>query len=361
MKAIAITNKGIEDIAALEVKELIGADSKITETVVSFEASQQDLALLCYKAQSLARVLEFITEIEVNNFDDFDKFEKLDFKGKGSFVVRCLRVGEHDFSSQDVDKRVGEIIFNKTKRKVDLTNADVIYFIYIYENKAYLGIDYSGVDLSKREYKVFTSPKALKATITYALIRIADYKSKEVLLDTFSLSGEVPIEAAMLVSGFPVNFYNKEKLAFNKFLKFDFNKVDKKIKKSKTKVYCYDPLLRNTKAAQKNAKIAGIDKQLNFGRADIEWLDTKFKKNSVDKIVAQIPEPSQSVNEKDVEKLYKEFFYQIEFILKKGGTITAIARNPSLFKKMADKFEVINERKVSIGQDVINVVVLKKK
>lgn len=100
---------------------------------------------------------------------------------------------------------------------------------------------------------------------------------------------------------------------------------------------------------------------MNFGRADIEWLDTKFKKNSVDKIVAQIPEPSQSVNEKDVEKLYKEFFYQIEFILKKGGTITAIARNPSLFKKMADKFEVINERKVSIGQDVINVVVLKKK
>lgn len=255
MKAIAITNKGIEDIAALEVKELIGADSKITETVVSFEASQQDLALLCYKAQSLARVLEFITEIEVNNFDDFDKFEKLDFKGKGSFVVRCLRVGEHDFSSQDVDKRVGEIIFNKTKRKVDLTNADVIYFIYIYENKAYLGIDYSGVDLSKREYKVFTSPKALKATITYALIRIADYKSKEVLLDTFSLSGEVPIEAAMLVSGFPVNFYNKEKLAFNKFLKFDFNKVDKKIKKSKTKVYCYDPLLRNTKAVKKTLKL----------------------------------------------------------------------------------------------------------
>ena len=35
--------------------------------------------------------------------------------------------------------------------------------------------------------------------------------------------------------------------------------------------------------ARKNAKIAGIDKQINFSRVDIEWLDLKFKKNSVDK------------------------------------------------------------------------------
>ena len=59
METLAITIKGIEDIASLEIKELIKA--KIIEekpSVVIFKPNKLiDLCMLCYKAQSISRVL----------------------------------------------------------------------------------------------------------------------------------------------------------------------------------------------------------------------------------------------------------------------------------------------------------------
>ena len=358
MKAIGVTHKGIEDVAALEIKELINKPSKVEDSVVLFEANKQDLALLCYKSQSLIKVLELFFKLKINKLEDFEKIGKVDFKG--SFAVRCLRIGEHDFSSKDIEKVVGGAIYEKTKQKVNLENPDVTIFVYLYNDKAYIGIDYAGIDLSKRDYKIFTGAKALKGTIAYSLVRLSGYKPNEVLLDPFSISGEVPIEAALFASKFPLNFFDKEKFTFKKFLKFNFEKEDKNTKKSKLNILCYDSQLRNVKAAQKNAKIAGIDKQIRFGRADIEWLDTKFDKESIDKIVTRIPELARFQKEKDIEKLYKEFFYQVEFILKKKGRIVVIARDLSLFKKYVEKFEVKNEREVSIGKEVLKIAVLEK-
>ena len=42
MKGLIITNKGIEDIACLEVKELIKAKSTVKDTVVLFEFSKKE-------------------------------------------------------------------------------------------------------------------------------------------------------------------------------------------------------------------------------------------------------------------------------------------------------------------------------
>ena len=58
MRAIAITHKGIEDITALEIKEIIKVNSNIKETVVLFEPKKiDDLCTLAYKAQSLIKVM----------------------------------------------------------------------------------------------------------------------------------------------------------------------------------------------------------------------------------------------------------------------------------------------------------------
>jgi len=369
MKGLAITNKGIEKEAALEIKELIKCKTSIKESVVLFEFSKyEDLFTLCYKGQSFAKVIFLFDFFEFNGkkslIENINKIKISEWADKkGTFRVSCKRVGSHDFSSQEIEDEIGKLI----DLKCDLINPDVIFYVYIYNNMCYLGIDFSGFDLSKRDYRIFAMPSSLKATIAYALTRISGYKDG-VLLDPFCGSGEIPIEAAMFKSNFPVNYYNKQKFAFlklkkNKKFNFDkfFKAIDSKIKKDKTKINCFDYQQRNVKTAEKNSKIAGVHKLLNFSRQDTEFLELKFKKN-VDVIVTQPPAISKYSNKKDIEKIYNEFFYQAEYILKKNGKIVLISEHPEELKKYAEKykFKIVDERSVFSGKKEFKVLVINK-
>jgi thiamine biosynthesis protein ThiI len=77
-----------------------------------------------------------------NDFDTLSKVavdiskKKLDIDK--SFAVRVTRVGNHDFTSQDVAIKIGSDIVKATKAKVNLTKPDFELFIEIRNNKAYI-------------------------------------------------------------------------------------------------------------------------------------------------------------------------------------------------------------------------------
>ena len=375
MKALAITSKGIEDITALEIKELINSESEIKESCVAFEAKKpEDLYLLCYKAQSVEKILFLFGYFNFNNknlFDDLKKhIESIDFSkwlSKEITFKVTSKIIDNDLSTQEISEKTGEFIINcikKTKKyrqKVDLNNPDIIFFVYIFKNTCYLGIDIAGFELHKRQYRIFQHPSALRATIAYSLIRIANADEKDMLIDPFTGSGTIPIEAGLYFSNFPVNYFNKDKFLFLKFLKNKkfFESIDKKIKTPKLKIYGYDAVLGYIISAKKNAKIAGIDKNLKLSRCEISWLDTKFKKNSVDKIITYPPQESKNIDQKITEKIYDEFFYQADFILKKQGRIVLITKSLELLKKYADKykFKLLDEREVYSGKQLLSVIV----
>ena len=115
-------------------------------------------------------------------------------------------------------------------------------------------------------------------------------------------------------------------------------------------------------AAQKNAKIATVNKEIHFSRMEIEWLDTKFEEASVDKIVSQVPKISKHSNPKDIAKLYNEFFYQAKFILKNTGRICIITNKTEELKDAASKygFKVAHEREIIHGKAVDKAIVFEK-
>ena len=381
MEAIAVTNKGIEEISAKEIKELIRVNTRMGESIVIFKPKKLlDLCLLCYKAQSLTKVMLLLKEVEFKKKEDiFSSVKDIGLKDfldkKTSFEVRCKRIGKHDFSSQEIEEKTGEKIIELVKDKykftpkVNLENPDLMIFVYICNNKAYLGIDFSGIDLSKRQYRIFAHPEALKATISYAMIRLIDYKKTDFLLDTFCNDGTIPIEAALFATKIPINFYQKDKFAFLKlkpFKKTDFEKFfENKINlKEKIKVVGYDPQLRDIKAAQKNAKIAGVNKLVTFSKVDVGWLDTKFKKGEVDKIAANLPSTSY-LRESEIEKQYNEFFYQADFVLSKKGKICLAVKTLKYFDILQEKakkykFKLTKEIDVSQGEQTIKLVIFQK-
>lgn len=382
MKAIAITHKGIEDIAALEVKEIIKVSAETKETVVLFEPKEMiDLCRLAYKAQSIIKVICLFDEFKIQtNFNEILKIiekriKKINFndwldKDK-SFKVLCKHLTNDDFSSQDIEKETGAFIINNIKekkayeQKVDLENPDLMFYVYIFNKRCYLGIDFCGFDLSKRDYKVFSSASDIKGTIAYSLLRIAGYKKEKKLLDPFCSSGVIPIEAALYNKG-SVNYYRKDDFAFLKLKPFEkqdfenfFNKLNKKYTKTKPFIAASDQQLYHIRSAKKNAKIAGVNKDIEFSRADIEWLDTKFDKNEID-LIATKPMFSK-YDIKRTKKTYDEFFYAAKHILSEKGEIVLISRSMDLLKESAEKhgFKISDERTVWQGQQKLEIIVFK--
>jgi 23S rRNA G2445 N2-methylase RlmL len=353
MKCLVIVSKGLEDVAALEIKELIGVSASLGEGFCILDVkSEKELCLLSYKCQSVDKVLLLLDNFKVSSLDDFKQVKNIDFSLTGTFRVSSVQI---DNDLDEVESKVGEFI----EGKVDLNNPDTIIFAYLVKDQCYIGIDFSGIDLQKRSYKLFGHKDSIRGTIAYGLVRLSGFKVGDVLVDPFCRSGLIPIEAVLYSLGLSVNYYNKDKLAFNKLFSFDF-KDD--VKDGKLEVYGYASEWLDLNNSKKNAKIASVHKNITFSKVDIEWLDTKFKEKSIDRIVTKVPEVNRVSDVKQIEKLYNEFLHQVEFVLKDGGVMVVCGSNLDLLKKVSSeyKLKLKEERKLSVGKGKLAVLVFSK-
>ena len=165
--------------------------------------------------------------------------------------------------------------------------------------------------ICKRDYRVRINNKSINACLAFSLIKIADVKKTESLLDPFCKDGVIPIEAKLL-----------------------------KIKK----VFASDYVKNNVRNAIINSKLAKT--KIKFEHYDITWLDTKFNKNSIDKVVTNL---FISRTDKEPNKLIKEFFHQTNYIVKKS--VVLITNKPDLIKSnTSNYFSLKSERKIQIGE-----------
>ncbi len=390
MKGIALCPRGLEDIASLEAKELIRAAPVSHDGCIVLEA--KDAKALCsyaYLAQSASRVLLCLDTFSASSVAAIKKkllreSYKSYFKKKTSFKVECKRVGAHPFTSHEVAEEAGNAIITAVKKecgfipKVSLESPDVTFFLYLRGKDAYFGIDLCGFNMGKRQDKIFSQSSSLRGTIAYGLVRLSGWKvdrkghGTELLVDCFSGAATIPIEAALYATGLSVHHFSKKDFLFHKYawLKVDADKVLEQADKAfdtkmKAKIHALDSSFWAVKAGKKNEKIAGLKNAITFGKVDVEWLDTKFVKNEVMRIVAQPMSLSKRAKRADIEKVYKELFYQAEFALRPEGSIVLCARSAEsaeLLKKhaAANKFVVREERIVWQGNQELRVLVFGK-
>jgi len=362
MKFLAIAHKGLEDITSLEINELIKTKTSISDGCVIFECSEEEAALLCYKMQSVKRIILLIDNFKITSLKSIkdsvkkslSEFKKYLIEDK-TFAVRCIKLENEDLQTDDICIETADSL---PLSKVNLKNPDIPILVYIYGKNCFIGVDFSGEELSKRDYRVYIHQEAIKATNAYCLLRIAGYENGDVLLDPFCGSGTILIEAALYSTNFSQNYYSKDRFTFMKiFPNIDLSKFDKKVK-SKGKLIGYDKELRHVVAAKKNSKIAGIEDEVEFSRCEIEWLDTKILEKQIDKIITNPPNLTNRINEKIIEKIYDQLFFQAEFILKKNGTITIFTKTPDFIKKAAEKykFKIIHEREIQVGSDICHII-----
>ena len=362
MKAIATCIKNLEFVTQKEIKEILKLNSNIIYPGrVEFEVKEEDLAKLIYYSRSTFKAYSLIDLIEFNSKEEIlEKIKKLNFSYlKDTFVVRCERSGNPNFSSLNIEKEAGAIILNKTNLKVDLENATTTIIIDIINNMCFIGIDFTGIKLSKRDYRIKLLSNSINPCLAYSLLRIADYSHSDSLLDPFCKSGEILIEAAQYALKIPNCLRLEEKLLYKKLINIKFK--DTTINK-KLKLNAIDNFQNSLVCAEINYKIGLIKDQINFSKLEIEWLDTKFEKESIDKIVTFPPYPTISLPLKKLEKIYKELFYQLEFILNKNGKIVILTPIPEILEKfsLSHKLKKEEEIKIDYNNQPFSILKFKK-
>ncbi len=316
MKAVATTLIGIENIASEEIKEIIKTKTKkLTDGRILF--GTKTLKLL-EKARTITKLYQYITHFTFKDEEDiYKKAKKIKIPIKKSFAVRCYREGKHNFKSKNVEASLGEIIFERG-HKVNLEKPTTTVYAEIIQNTCIIGILHKK-DMQKREYKARLNPASINACLAAAMIRLAGTKQQHLVVDPFCKDGVIIIEAALMG-----------------------------IKKA----YGLDDTMNNVKNARINAQLAKVNISIN--KSEVDWLDTKFEKHSVDKIITNPPFPSKHKNLAEVEKTIKEFINQAKYVLKSDGLLIVITQDSSIIDKYAEEnsFKTIKEIQVKIG-DII--------
>ncbi|OYT65297.1 tRNA (guanine-N2)-dimethyltransferase [Candidatus Bathyarchaeota archaeon ex4484_205] len=206
---LATTTRGLEEVSIEEIEEITGRESWVEHKgMVGIRGSEEDIIRLNIFGRTIYRVIMLLKRGKFRNLDDlYTECRRVDFSRyiyrTQSFAVVPKRSGEHDFTSLDIGRIVGQAIIDSymesegVRLKVNLRSPHIRVITEVRGERYWIGLDTTGErSLAKRGYRVFNHPAPLNPAIGYSLIKIAEWRSEESLLDPMCGGGTIPIEAA---------------------------------------------------------------------------------------------------------------------------------------------------------------------
>lgn len=367
MKLLAITNQGLEDIGKKEIETLIKANCHVERSKVFFEGNLRDIYTLNYLCRTINKIYILLVRHKFDTLDDIykaaknvDYFEFVD--PSQSFAVKSTRSGEHDFTSIDVSRVVGQAIIDSYmdethhRLKVDLNNPDIEFKALVVNDNFILGINTTGEGLHKRGYRVYQHPAPLKTTIASALIDISGW-SGEPLIDPMCGGGTIPIEAAMKVRNIPPGKFRS--FSFTRFKFFDedeykeiIEKANMRINRNKYEIIGVEKYVRHVNGAILNAESAGVSDTVKFINGDATEIEYSPE---IKHIITNPPYGIRIARRSKLEYFYKKFIRRISQL--SGITLTIIIGN-KYFRKICP-FKLIHSRQILYGELLTDILVYK--
>jgi 23S rRNA G2445 N2-methylase RlmL len=374
MEGLALTNPGLEAVAAAELSGLLGVPCTAFRSCVRFTVRHvHDLFRTAYKARTITGLLLLLDAFRLGD-DPLGQLEerigKLDLKewtGKNIVAVRGERAGMHAFNTGDLTAAAARALAQHDAR-IDFKKPELAFFVHVVDDWLHLGIDLAGHDLGRRPYRIFVGPEALKGNVAAALLRLAGYRPGQSLIDPFCRSGVIPIEAALMAAQCSPHYYAKDAFGFRRIRNYAGEDWDTLFSEwdqgtdfaAPARVTAIDATFNPIANAKKNAKIAGIIKGMDFSRMELEWIDTKFPRGTIDRIVTLPVQPSKQRDPGRMEKLYRLLFHQAAFLLPKTGRILTVMRQqPELATSQATQegLKLLSEHGFRQGEERMTALV----
>jgi 23S rRNA (guanine2445-N2)-methyltransferase / 23S rRNA (guanine2069-N7)-methyltransferase len=179
---------------------------------VRFEGSRADGWRANLLLATAVRVLQRLERFEARDGDAlYAAVHALEWERwlapEGSLAVQAQSTESALDHSQFVEQRVKDAVVDRfrartgTRPSVDRDDPDLRIHLHLYRDRATLSLDTSGEALHKRGWRLHQGRAPLAENLAAAVLAFAGWDERAPLVDPFSGSGTLPIEAAWRASG----------------------------------------------------------------------------------------------------------------------------------------------------------------
>lgn len=219
----ALVIPGLEEVAAEEIQETLGAEIKRTgRGVVVFRTpvldvsllklrTTEDVFLLAWGTDQLSYRAEDLERIRRWTAHDTDWARLLQIhhairpkpKGKPTYHVVTQMTGQHGYRRADARKALLRGLAGKFPASWRLVeeNAAVEVWLTIHGATAVCGLRLSDRTMRHRTYKLEHLPASLRPTVAAAMVRLAEAQPGQVVLDPMCGAGTILAEQLLASSG----------------------------------------------------------------------------------------------------------------------------------------------------------------
>ncbi len=227
----AQTQRGLEEIAAKELKELGADDCRPAYLGVYFDAGPEALYRINYCSRLVSRVLAPLLSFRCPSDDIlYKEASRFDwsqlFNISKSFAVFATVSNSNINHSQYAARRLKDVIADQFRTKYNLrpnvnpTDPDIWLNLNIRENIAVISLDTSGGPLHKRGYRKINMEAPLRETLAAAIVRLSEWDGSTPLVDPMCGSGTILAEAMMAYRKIPAG-YKRARFGFYHLPDFD--------------------------------------------------------------------------------------------------------------------------------------------
>ena len=331
MRYFVLTTRGLEDVALQDLKGTIGKIKIISKEYrrIVFDYNGEPKKLLnlkcvddvfiflkIFKVDHYRTSLKnFVSEIDKINFKKTIEFLsniRL-FDKETTFSITASNIGKKNYTLTEIKELLISLLIKKYKWELNnLTYQDINIRLYIEHDFVLIGLRLGKSPLHRRAYKTQTLPGSLKASVANCLLRLANVKKSDVVLDPMCGVGTIPIEAVIFGARAIAGDIDKHALQIAK---------------------------KNSINASANIK---------FYNGDARKLPLENK--SVDKIVSNLPFDRQIRFKTDVNKFFEEFLEECNRILKDDGKIIFLSIHKEILENLSpkSKLKIINCKEISL-------------
>jgi putative N6-adenine-specific DNA methylase len=224
---------GLEDLARQELQQLGAREIKPGYRGFYFSADRATLYRVNYCGRILSRVLAPLLRFNCHS----DKYlyktaAKIDWFAllslKETFAVRANVSHSNIKHSQFAAQRLKDAIVDRFRQEtgkrpnVDTKEPDVLFNLYIQNNRATIYLDTSGASLHRRGYRQESVTAPMQEIVAAAIVRLSGWNGKRPLVDPMCGSGTILCEAMMHYCRIPAGYLQK-KFGFTALPDFDAN------------------------------------------------------------------------------------------------------------------------------------------
>jgi len=357
LSIIATSTFGLEITIRNQLKDMGYDIVSSSDGRVEIKGDLSDVARLNLWLRSADRVFIKMDEFKATTFEQlFERTRDIEWEEfiteDGKFTVNGKSVQSQLFSIRSCQSIVKKAIVERLKEKYkkewfEETGPEYTVEISVLRDVATLTIDTSGSGLNRRGYRVAPVIAPLKENLAAGLVMLSFYNKERTLLDPLCGSGTIPIEAAMIAKniapGLKRDFACKgwpqiEKSVWREIYQEAYDQIDRKIE---LQITGSDMDEEAIKCSKKNAKAAGVDKDITFKVQALNdiWIDKQYG------IVITNPPYGERIGDyPTLNRLYLDM-YKI-FKKKNGWSIYVITGD--------EKFSSFFKRYVFIAHDFVD-------